>query len=253
MNLLINPDAENSIKNLLSLLAEENQMAISISLIEFFKTSDLINILDVLRSRSSNKRDVNREEVVIYRYIGDEEKEIEIKDILLLNHSPALRYIEIIFRLSPTIDYSRYKYYYYPDIINLLCKILCESINYSNFCKRNIEEGYKIKRKHLYTNFARSVAYVMKNNYNILMDFKYIINLFISPRLFNSKEKFYKVYNISSYIHLDLITITDTIVKFSVTNNNESTYIYLDRNLKGMATLKLILELILRYRKYEFI
>ena len=73
MNLLINPDAENSIKNLLSLLAEENQMSISISLIEFFKTSDLINILDVLRSRSSNKRDVNREEVVIYRYLGDEE------------------------------------------------------------------------------------------------------------------------------------------------------------------------------------
>ena len=170
-----------------------------------------------------------------------------------MNHSPVLRYIEIIFRLSPTIDYSRYKYYYYPDIINLLCKILCESINYSNFCKRNIEEGYKIKRKHLYTNFARSVAYVMNNNYNILLDFKYIVNLFISPRLFNSKEKFYKVYNISSYIHLDLITITDTMVKFSVTNNNESTYIYLDRNLKDMATLKLILELILRYRKYEFI
>ena len=251
-NLLINPDAENSIKDLKSLISDEAQMAIAVSLVDFFATNDLVNILDILSSKKPCKRDITKEEVIIYKYITNEEKELEIKDILLLNHSPALRYIEIVFRINSTTDYSRYKYYYYPDIYNVLSKIFAEAVNYGQFCRKNIEDGFRVKRKHLFSNFSRSVAFVMKNNYKILIDFKYIMNLFISPGLFNSKEPFYKVYNITDYIHLDMITITDRIVKFSVNNKDLSTYIYLDRNLKGMATLKLILELILRFRKYEF-
>ena len=251
-NLLLNPDKENSIDDLKSLLDYYNQMELSVSLAMFFDIQDLINILDSIVIKNASKRDITKEVVTLFKYETIDGQELVIEDILYLNHSPAMRFIQVTTRTEPTVDFNRFKYKYYPDIYSLLCKIIADSINYNNFCKMYFNEWYKVKRKHLYVNFAQAAIRVLKDNYKILIEFKYIMNTLLESRLFNTREKFYREYKITDYIKVELITITLDIVKFSVTNNDKVAYIYLDRNMKGRGTLKLILELMLRHRRYPY-
>ena len=73
------------------------------------------------------------------------------------------------------------------------------------------------------------------SNYKILIDFKYILNVLLDKKLFENKHRFIKEYNITDYLHIELMSVTNEVLKFSVYNNYSRVYIYLDRHIKGIG------------------
>lgn len=243
-NIVINIKRENNINDLKSILDENIQLELSISIANFFNNKDITTICEEALSMNFRpKREITIEENTIYKYHKTNNRELEIKDILLLNHYPPVRYIEVITRLNPKLDYNRFKYTFNPNIYGILNKVLTDAYNFNTYCLSSLTT-YTVDKSLLYKNFSKEVAKILGNDRTIIIDFKYIINSLLEHKLFTNKDRFIKVFNVSYDIQVEVTTVTNTIIKLSINNKKDRRYIFLDRHLKGLGQLRLLFELI---------
>ena len=244
--IVINKKRENSIYKLKRFAEEDVQTELAISLANFFNVKDLENISEMmLQTNVTTKRDISEEEVIILHYIKSENKsQFVIKDILLLDQYPPVRFIEVITRLSPIIDYNRFRYYYYPNIYNIINKVIGDAYNYVTYAKPSLTT-YTVNKALLYKNFSREVADILRQEKNAFEEFKYVVCYILMHNIFNMKDRFIKIFNVTHNISVEITTITDDMIKIGINNLSERKYLYIDRHIKGFGQLRLIYELVL--------
>lgn len=242
--IIINKNRENSIYELKSLIDNNIQTELSVSLANFFNGYDITNICRLmLQANIVDNREITKEEVVIIKYRRIENKsELVIKDVLLLNQFPPVRFVEVITRLSPTIDYNRFRYYYYPNIYEILNEVISNAYNYITYARSSLTT-FTVDKSLMYKNFSKEIVNKLKTDPSSYIEFKHAINYILIHDLINTSNKFMRLYKLSKTINFEIIAVLDDIIRISISDINNRQYIYINRHLKGTAQLMLLYEL----------
>ena len=233
--------------DLKSLSKSSNQLEVSILLANFFSEEDLDNICaEALSLNFRPPRDIDIEEVTIFKYINfSNEKELEIKDIILLKQYPPVRYIDFIFTDTINNIYKDLRFNYNPSVYKIMNKILADAYNFAAYIMDTLTET-SVDKKMLYVNFSKKVIDMFSDIGSDIVLLKYIITSILNNGLFYDKNTFIKVYNITPIIQLELVTISLNIIKLTIHDKVNRAYLFIDRSIQGLAQLRLVFDFILK-------
>lgn len=233
--------------NLKSLSNTDNQLELSILLANFFSEEDLNNICtEALSLNFRPPRDIDVEEVDIFTYSNFiDNKELNIKDVILLKQYPPVHYIEFIFKDSPTNIYKKLRFNYMPSIFKFMNKILADAYNFSTYALTSLTNS-TVDVNSIYINFSKRVTNIFSDIGSDIVLLKYTMNTILNNGIFYNKDAFIKVYNITKDIEIELVTVSLNIIKLTINDKKNRAYLFLDRSLQGLAQLRLVFDYILR-------
>ena len=230
-----------------SLYDESAQRVLLENLISAFKSKELFEICETIPICTLNPiREIDEAFINIFIY-NKGFNVLLVNDILQLNTHPSLRYIEVVIRYK---SFSVVWFYNYShDIYYVLFKIITDAYNYSAYCKDYDDSTFDFLYKH-YVDYI----YPIIENYIDTVAFKRMKNFLLKFHVTKKSKNLLETFQLSDKIHIEVFTITNSIMRLSINNKSDRYCIYLERGFNGIAQLRLILDTIEeKYKMYTSI
>ena len=220
---------------------------LSLAFATIFDTNDLIKLAESISMLDFNRpRDITKKYINLFSYNGtNSTTKVIIDDILIINKFPPVRYIEFTFELSNTFIYDRFSYLYSNNCRDIIIDIITTAHNYSAYCSDSLTP-ISVNSGNMYKNFVNAIFPIFDKieNFKDTDDFKKIEMYILESKLCKDKENYISSYDFKNSIHIELCTLNSNIAKLSIYNRYSRYVIYINRGVKGYATLRLILELL---------